>query len=260
MPGIRLIACLGNPGREHERDRHNAGFWLAQRYADKVGLRWTKESRFKGLTAKAGAPGAEVLLLLPQTYMNRSGQSVVALARFFKIEPGEVLVVHDELDFPPGIARLKLGGGVAGHNGLKDIAAQFGVTDFWRLRVGIGHPGDRDMVSDWVLSSPSPDDRKQIEAAIEGCIEVMPAILAGDLQGATQKLHGALKQKSAAAAGDTPSGTAGSVAASATSPSGAAAGGPPPAAPKDQSGPAPKDQNGAAPADLGGARGEGNNS
>ena len=197
MANIRLIAGLGNPGREHERDRHNAGFWLVQRYASVAGLRWVKESRFKGLTAKANTSDGDVLFVLPQTYMNRSGQSVVALAQFFKISPDETLVVHDELDFPPGVAKLKLGGGVAGHNGLKDIAAQFGVPDFWRLRVGIGHPGDRDLVSDWVLSSPSPEDRGQIEAAIDQSLEVMPLIVAGDMQGAMHRLHGALKPKSA---------------------------------------------------------------
>jgi len=193
---IRLIAGLGNPGREHERDRHNAGFWLVERYALGAGLRWTKESRFKGVTAKAAG---DALLVMPQTYMNRSGQSVVALARFFKIAPGETLVVHDELDFPPGTARLKQGGGVAGHNGLKDIAEQFGAPDFWRLRIGIGHPGDRSMVSDWVLSSPSPDDRREIETAIDQCLQVMPAILAGDMQAAMLRLHGVQKTKGAAA-------------------------------------------------------------
>lgn len=194
MPTIRLIAGLGNPGREHERDRHNAGFWLVQAYAEASGLRWAKEPKFKALTAKAA--GGDAILIMPQTYMNRSGQAVVALARFFKIAPEETLVVHDELDFPPGIARMKLGGGVAGHNGLKDIAAQFGTPEFWRMRIGIGHPGDRDLVMDWVLGTPSPEDRRGIEAAIAESLRVMPLVLGGDMQGAMQKLHGALKVKS----------------------------------------------------------------
>lgn len=192
---VRLIAGLGNPGREHERDRHNVGFWLVERYARSVGAVLVRESRFKGLTAKVRTPGGEAFLVLPQTYMNRSGQSVAALARFFKIAPEETLVVHDELDFSPGVARLKLGGGVAGHNGLRDIAEQFGVANFWRLRVGIGHPGDRDLVTDWVLSSPSPSDRDMIEEAIRQSLEVMPAILEGDMQGAMHRLHGATKPK-----------------------------------------------------------------
>jgi len=200
MAAIRLIAGLGNPGREHERDRHNAGFWFLEAYARAAGAVLVKETRYKGLVARLpGSPG-EVLLVMPQTYMNRSGQSVVPLARFYKIAPEETLVVHDELDFPPGVARLKLGGGVAGHNGLKDIAAQFGVPDFWRLRIGIGHPGDRDQVGDWVLSSPSPDDRRSIQAAIEQCLAAVPDFVRGDTQGAMQRLHGALKAKPAAAA------------------------------------------------------------
>jgi PTH1 family peptidyl-tRNA hydrolase len=223
VAAIRLIAGLGNPGREHERDRHNAGFWLVERYARASGLRWVKEPRFKGLTAKASG---DTLLVLPQTYMNRSGQSVVALARFFKIAPEETLVVHDELDFPPGTAKLKPGGGVAGHNGLKDIAEQFGTPEFWRLRIGIGHPGDRDRVSDWVLSTPSPDDRREIEAAIDQSLEVMPAVMAGDLQGAMLRLHGAMNSKGVlpAAAPGTPSGT-GPAGSAGTRPSEPSAGG-----------------------------------
>jgi PTH1 family peptidyl-tRNA hydrolase len=126
---------------------------------------------------------------MPQTYMNRSGQSVAPLARFYRIAPSEVLVVHDELDFLPGVVKLKQGGGIAGHNGLRDIASQFGSPDFWRLRLGIGHPGDRDRVADWVLSTPPPADREAIEAAIERSLAVMPGILAGDMQSAMLTLH-----------------------------------------------------------------------
>jgi PTH1 family peptidyl-tRNA hydrolase len=126
---------------------------------------------------------------MPQTYMNLSGKAVGAIARFYKIEPDEVLVAHDELDFPPGTVKLKLGGGVAGHNGLKDIAAQLGTHGFWRLRIGIGHPGDKDLVADYVLHSPSPDDRALIDESIGRALEVAPLILSGDLQAATMRLH-----------------------------------------------------------------------
>jgi PTH1 family peptidyl-tRNA hydrolase len=136
--------------------------------------------------------------------MNLSGQSVGGLARFYKIEPDEMLVVHDELDFPPGTAKMKLGGGVAGHNGLKDIQAQLGTQGFWRLRIGIGHPGDRDLVVDYVLNAPTPDERPLIEAAVERALEVMPLVLAGDMQGAMQALHRAEKAEREKAKGEAP--------------------------------------------------------
>lgn len=183
---IRLVVGLGNPTAEHERDRHNAGFWFLERYAASMGASFKRESKYHGRAAKL--PG-DVWLLMPQTYMNLSGKSVGALARFFKIEPSELLVVHDELDFGPGTVKLKLGGGVGGHNGLKDIAAQLGSQEFWRLRIGIGHPGDRDLVADYVLSRPSVADRKLIEETIERGIEIMPLALAGDMAAAMLKLH-----------------------------------------------------------------------
>ena len=148
MGAIRLIAGLGNPTREHERDRHNAGFWFIERYAAAVGASLKKEAKYHAIVGKYAGPTGEVWLVMPQTYMNLSGKSVGALARFYKIAPEDVLVVHDELDFPPGTVKLKQGGGVGGHNGLKDIAAQLGSQAFWRLRIGIGHPGDRDIVAD----------------------------------------------------------------------------------------------------------------
>jgi PTH1 family peptidyl-tRNA hydrolase len=183
---IKLIAGLGNPGRKHARDRHNAGFWFAERLAARERASFRAEPRYHADTARLAG---EIWLVMPQTYMNLSGRAVGALARFYKIQPDEVLVAHDELDFPPGTVRLKLGGGVAGHNGLKDIAAQFGTQGFWRLRIGIGHPGDKDLVADYVLNSPSPDDRVLIDESIERSLEVAPLILAGDLQAATMKLH-----------------------------------------------------------------------
>ncbi len=183
---IRLIAGLGNPGRKHERDRHNAGFWFAERLAARERASFRAEPRYHAHTARL--PG-EIWLVMPQTYMNLSGRPVGALARFYRIQPDEVLVVHDELDFPPGTVKLKLGGGVAGHNGLQDIAAQLGSHGFWRLRIGIGHPGDKDLVADYVLNSPSPGDRALIDESIERGLEVSPLILSGDLQAATMKLH-----------------------------------------------------------------------
>jgi PTH1 family peptidyl-tRNA hydrolase len=198
MAGLRLIAGLGNPGREHERDRHHVGFWFVEQYARALGAGLAREPRYKALVGRARSGGGELLLVMPQTYMNLSGQAVVALARFYKIAPEETLVIHDELDFPPGTARLKLGGGVAGHNGLKDIAAQFGSPGFWRMRIGIGHPGDRSQVADWVLSSPSPDDRVQIEAAIGRGLEVMPTLVEGQMQLGMQRLHLAARPADAA--------------------------------------------------------------
>jgi PTH1 family peptidyl-tRNA hydrolase len=183
---IKLIAGLGNPGRKHERDRHNAGFWFAGRLAARERASFRSEPRYHAQTARLAG---EIWLVMPQTYMNLSGRAVGALARFYKIQPDEVLVAHDELDFPPGTVKLKLGGGVAGHNGLKDIAAQLGTHGFWRLRIGIGHPGDKDLVADYVLNSPSPDDRVLIDESIERGLEVAPLILAGDLQAATMRLH-----------------------------------------------------------------------
>jgi PTH1 family peptidyl-tRNA hydrolase len=183
---IKLIAGLGNPGRKHSRDRHNAGFWFAERLAALERASFRAEPKFHALTARL--PG-DLWLVMPQTYMNLSGKAVGSLARFYKIQPDEVLVAHDELDFPPGAVKLKLGGGVAGHNGLQDVAAQLGTHGFWRLRIGIGHPGDKNLVVDYVLNAPSPDDRVLIDEAIARALEVSPFILAGDLQAATMKLH-----------------------------------------------------------------------
>ena len=188
MP-IRLIAGLGNPGREHERDRHNAGFWLAERLAARHRVSLRSEPKFHALAAKLPPAAGDAWLMLPQTYMNLSGQAVGALARFYKIAPEEVLVLHDELDFEPGVARLKQGGGVAGHNGLKDIAARLASQGFWRLRVGIGHPGDRALVADYVLSSPSPAERAAIDEALDRCMDALALIEADRMEAAMLKLH-----------------------------------------------------------------------
>jgi peptidyl-tRNA hydrolase, PTH1 family len=186
---IRLIAGLGNPGRKYERDRHNAGFWFVQGLAERSRVPLRTEAKFQGIAGKIAAPAGDVWLLMPQTYMNDSGRSVAQLARFYKIVPEEILVVHDELDFEPGVVKLKLGGGVAGHNGLKDVHASLGTQAFWRLRIGVGHPGDRSQVADYVLHPPRAEEGKLIEEAVEKALQIAPLILADDLTGAMHKLH-----------------------------------------------------------------------
>jgi PTH1 family peptidyl-tRNA hydrolase len=187
MSGIRLIVGLGNPGREYERTRHNAGFWLLERFAAREGIALRKDAKYSALVGRHERSGA--WLVMPQTFMNLSGKSVFLLAGFFKIAAPEVLVAHDELDFAPGVARLKQGGGVAGHNGLRDVAARVGSPEFWRLRIGIGHPGERSAVADYVLGKPAPEDRVAIDASIGKALDVLPLCLAGDMQGAMLKLH-----------------------------------------------------------------------
>ena len=192
MP-IRLIVGLGNPGPEYELTRHNAGFWLVDNLANSLpGCRLQRESRFQANLAKSSLGGQELYLLEPLTFMNRSGQSVGALARFYKINPDEVLVVHDELDLAPGIARLKKGGSSGGHNGLKDITSALGTQDYWRLRIGIGHPrtlGLRQEVADFVLHRPRKDEQVLIEEAIDKCLRVLPLAIEGKFEKATMELH-----------------------------------------------------------------------
>jgi PTH1 family peptidyl-tRNA hydrolase len=187
---IRLVAGLGNPGREHEATRHNAGFWFADALAADLGAPFVAEGKFHGQVARAGAG---LRILKPGTYMNLSGRAVGALARFFSIAPGEILVVHDELDLPPGEAKLKFGGGLAGHNGLRDVDAQLGTPDFWRLRLGIGHPRGsaipQQEVVDYVLRPPASAERAAIRDAIVRAVEAWPAIAAGDFERAMQVLH-----------------------------------------------------------------------
>ena len=188
MPGtIRLIVGLGNPGKEYERTRHNAGFWLVERFAMQSGVALRKDGKYQALVGRLDSNGA--WLVLPQGFMNASGHAVQMLAGFFKIPAAEILVVHDELDFEPGTAKMKQGGGIAGHNGLKDISQRLGSHGYWRLRLGIGHPGDKNVVADYVLNRPSAEDREVIDGAIGRSIEVLPMCLAGDMQGAMQKLH-----------------------------------------------------------------------
>ncbi len=185
--GISLVVGLGNPGAEYTETRHNAGFWFCERLAGRLGVALTREARFHGLAGQARREG--IWFLLPQTYMNRSGQAVGALARFYRIAPAEMLVVHDELDIPPGQLRLKYGGGLGGHNGLKDITAHLGTQDYWRLRIGIGHPGDRNEVVNYVLKPPRREEQADIDGAIDRALDIWPLIADGDWNAATQKAN-----------------------------------------------------------------------
>jgi peptidyl-tRNA hydrolase, PTH1 family len=189
MSTLKLIVGLGNPGPEYARTRHNAGFWWVDRLCEQERVTLKSEKKFHGLVGRLSFAGHEHWLLQPQTFMNRSGQAVVALALFYKILPHEMLIVYDELDLPPGAAKLKHGGGYAGHNGIKDIAAHLGTADFWRLRLGIGHPGDKNEVMNYVLNSPRAEERSAIDEAIDRALAVFPLIARGDLEAAMMKLH-----------------------------------------------------------------------
>ena len=186
---IRLVAGLGNPGRGYASTRHNVGFWFADRLASALGEDFAASAKFAGDVAKSG----ELRVVKPTTYMNESGRSVAALARFYNLAPQAILVVHDELDLPPGEVRLKLGGGLAGHNGLRDIDAGLGSADFWRLRIGIGHPraseAPEQAVVDYVLKRPRAEEQKAIEAALKRALAVWPDIAKGDMERAMQTLH-----------------------------------------------------------------------
>jgi PTH1 family peptidyl-tRNA hydrolase len=186
---IRLFVGLGNPGTEYEATRHNAGFWWVEALADRLKVRLAPERAYQGLVARANLPGGPVWLLEPMTFMNRSGVSVAGLARFFKIAPQEILVVHDELDLQPGEAKLKLGGSAAGHNGLKDIHAMLGTLDFWRLRIGIGHPGVKAEVPNYVLKKPSADHREAIAKAIEQSLGASELLIEGAMDKALARIH-----------------------------------------------------------------------
>ncbi|MES2997749.1 MAG: aminoacyl-tRNA hydrolase [Pseudomonadota bacterium] len=195
---IQLIAGLANPGKDYAKSRHNAGAWLVEALAENASLFLKAETKFQGLVAKLiinqeyNIPGESHIvlrLLIPTTYMNLSGHSLRAITQFYHISPEAILVVHDDLDLPPGIARFKQGGGEGGHNGLKDIVAQLGSKNFWRLRIGIGHPGHRDKVHDYVLSPPSVADRKKIDDVIVYTLSLLVPFVTGDEQRAIQTLH-----------------------------------------------------------------------
>lgn len=186
---IKLFVGLGNPGPEYEATRHNAGFWWIDALARELGATLVPERSYWGLVARTNVQGESRWLLQPQTFMNLSGKSVAALARFFKIQPHEILVAHDELDFAPGQVKLKRGGSHGGHNGLRDIHAQLGSPDYWRLRIGIGHPGAKAEVVHWVLKKPAPDQRVLIEDSIAHALQAKDALLAGDMEKATLQIH-----------------------------------------------------------------------
>lgn len=190
---IRLIVGLGNPGPEYEDTRHNAGFWWVDGAAQRLKAHLSQDKAYFGEVARVNTPlpglAQPLWLLKPQTYMNLSGKSVGALARFFKLDPAEILVVHDELDLLPGQVKLKQGGGSAGHNGLKDISAQLGSPQYWRLRLGIGHPGDRAEVAAFVLRKPPSSERELVEQALSKSLEALEPLLRGDFEKASRVVH-----------------------------------------------------------------------
>ena len=189
---IRLIVGLGNVGAEYEATRHNAGFWYADAIAKRAGARFTAERKFHGAVARARIDGSELWLLKPSTYVNRSGQAVVAMALYYKILPTQILVAHDELDLIPGSIKLKLGGGTAGHNGLKDTQARLSTAEFWRLRIGIGHPRSLALeqdVGDFVLHPPRKEEQSAIDAAIERGETIVELLVEGKFEAAMLKLH-----------------------------------------------------------------------
>ncbi len=185
---LKLIVGLGNPGAEYARTRHNAGFVLVDELASRHGGTFRNESRHQGELARVRIAGEEVWLLKPMSFMNRSGGAARSVAMFYKIPLGSILVAYDDLDFAPGIVKLREGGGAAGHNGMRDLIAQLGDA-FWRLRIGIGHPGDRAAVLDYVLGRPTPEDAKQINAAIAAAADAVPVIIAEGPQKAMNRLH-----------------------------------------------------------------------
>ena len=189
MAGIRLIVGLGNPGNEYTRTRHNAGFWFIDALALDAGVRFGLESKLFGETAKISIDGQSVWLLRPATFMNASGKSITAALRYWKIEPEDMLVVHDELDLAPGTARLKFDGGHGGQNGLRDTIRLLGHGKFHRLRIGIGHPGNKDQVTPWVLGRPGAADEALILRAIGDAADVLPQVVAGGFADAMTRLH-----------------------------------------------------------------------
>ncbi|AKX44386.1 peptidyl-tRNA hydrolase [Thiopseudomonas alkaliphila] len=190
MTAVKLIVGLGNPGPEYDQTRHNAGALFVELLARHMGVNLAPEKKYFGLTAKFSHKGQDIRLLIPTTYMNRSGQAVSSLANFFRIKPEEILVAHDELDMPPGVAKLKQGGGHGGHNGLRDIIASLGnQNNFLRLRLGIGHPGHSSQVSNYVLSRAPRTEQEQLASSIDFALGVLPDLLDGNLSRAMQQLH-----------------------------------------------------------------------
>jgi PTH1 family peptidyl-tRNA hydrolase len=188
MSGIKLLIGLGNPGEKYAATRHNAGFWWIDHLAVESNSKLALDAKFFGIAGKLN-PSSDTWLLKPTTFMNASGKAVAALANYYKIFPEQILIIHDELDLPPNTAKLKKGGGHGGHNGLKDIAAALGTTDFWRLRIGIGHPGDRNEVVNFVLKTPLKEEQTAINQCIDDSMQIVPYLLNGDFEAAMLKLH-----------------------------------------------------------------------
>lgn len=191
---IQLVVGLGNPGKTYAETRHNAGAWLVIRLAELAGVDLKLEPKFHGHIALISADTHKFRLLIPTTFMNHSGQAVRAVAQFYQIPPEAILVAHDELDFPAGVARIKQDGGHGGHNGLRSIIEQLGAKNFHRARIGIGHPGHRSLVHDYVLSRPSSHDHNIIIDAIQQVINIMPALVSGQIQHAMQQLHTTIQE------------------------------------------------------------------
>ncbi len=186
---LKLITGLGNPGNQYTRTRHNAGFWFVDALAQHYHGHFCAEKKFHGELAKLTVSGKDIWLLKPDTFMNRSGLAVQAILKFYRLSPSQLLVAHDEIDLPAGTVRLKTSGGHGGHNGLRDIINQCGCRDFHRLRIGVGHPGSKDQVIDYVLHQPSKDDLISIQNNIDDAINIMPELVSGDLQRAMHRLH-----------------------------------------------------------------------
>lgn len=190
MQAIALIVGLGNPGREYEQTRHNAGAWLVTALARRYQIPLNPDKKFSGLSGRLSLDGQDLRLLIPTTYMNRSGQAVNALCQFYRITPAQMLVAHDELDLPPGVARLKFGGGHGGHNGLRDIISCLGNNrDFGRLRIGIGHPGHASQVTGYVLSKAPAAEQQQVDMVIQAALDALPLAIHGDWPRAMNQLH-----------------------------------------------------------------------
>ncbi|HPX89664.1 MAG TPA: aminoacyl-tRNA hydrolase [Methylophilaceae bacterium] len=188
MSGIKLFVGLGNPGDKYEKTRHNAGFWWIDAIAAQTNSTLTADAKMFGLVGKLN-PAQDRWLLKPTTFMNLSGKAVAALANYYKISPAEILVIHDELDLPAGSSKLKLGGGHGGHNGLKDIHAALGTPNYWRLRIGIGHPGERNEVVNYVLKPPLKDEQTAIDESLLASTKILDLLLAGEFENAMLKLH-----------------------------------------------------------------------
>lgn len=189
MTPIALIVGLGNPGPEYADTRHNAGFWFADRVAEVYGARWSRNASFNAECARASIETQSCWLCKPMTYMNHSGRAVGAVSRYYQIEPAAILIVHDEMDFEPGVVRLKQDGGPGGNNGLRDVIAQLGATNFLRLRIGVGRPTDSRQWKNYLLHRPPNEDRTRIEAAIEAGLKELPCIVAGDAPRAMNALN-----------------------------------------------------------------------